>query len=40
MEKALPRREHNFVRQQTDDDDDKPDTDNLGARARNWQNLP
>jgi hypothetical protein len=32
MEKALPRREHNFVREQTDDDDDKHDADNLVHR--------
>ena len=29
MEKAFPRREHNFVREETDDDDDKHDADNL-----------
>src|ERR1700738_3805660 len=29
MEKTLPRREHNFVREQTDDDDDEHDADNL-----------
>ena len=29
MEKALPRRKHNFVREQTDDDDDEHDADNL-----------
>jgi hypothetical protein len=29
MEKALPRRKHNFVREQTNDDDDKHDADNL-----------
>jgi hypothetical protein len=32
MEKALPRCEHNFVREQTDDDDDKHDADNLVHR--------
>ncbi len=32
MEKAFPRREHNFVRGQTDDDDDKHDADNLVHR--------
>ena len=29
MKKALPRREYNLVREQTDDDDDKHDADNL-----------
>ena len=29
MEKALPRREQNFVRQQTDDNDDEHDANNL-----------
>jgi hypothetical protein len=29
MEKALPRRKHNFVREQTDDDDDEHDADYL-----------
>jgi hypothetical protein len=29
MEKALPRREYNLVRKQTDDDDDKHDADYL-----------
>ena len=29
MEETLPRREDNFVREQTDDDDDKHDADNL-----------
>ena len=32
MEKALPRREYNLVRKQTDDDDDKHDADNLVHR--------
>src|SRR5271166_3845849 len=29
MEKALPRREHNFVHEQTNDDDNEHDADNL-----------
>ena len=29
MEKSLPRREHNFVREQTDDNDNKHGADNL-----------
>jgi hypothetical protein len=37
MEKTLPRCEHNFVREQTDDDDDKHDASSVAEREHEFK---